>query len=222
MMKNRQEAGKLLADELLVYAKSKDAIVLAIPRGGVVVGREIADVLDLPLSAVVVKKLAAPDNPELAIGAVAAGNVKKVDWELAFRLQVNQEYLDEELRRRGKDVEERLAKYKLSESELRFLLQTKKVIIVVDDGVATGATVKAAVAYVRKLTSSKKDTVIILAVPVIAKDTYDEVQSQVNRIIAIEIPESFRAVGQFYQEFPQVMDEEVNALLSYRKQELKN
>lgn len=211
MFQNRKEAGILLSQKLDIFQDDlAGALVLAIPRGGVVVGAQIADHLHLPLDIIVIKKLRAPGNSELAIGAVAPGGVQFVDWELVLRSGVEQEYLDQELSDRRKEVEERVKKYQIPNTKFQINFKNQiskyKTIILVDDGVATGATVLAALKYIGKKIK------IILAVPVIARDIYDTLESKVE-IIALEIPESFGAVGEFYKEFPQVTDEEVVKML---------
>jgi len=203
MFQDRKEAGLLLAQNLKEYKNRQDTIVLAIPRGGIVIGRQIANNLDLLFSVIVVKKLGAPENPELAIGALAPNGVKVIDWELVQHLGVNREYLNEELERKRQEVEEREKKYQVS--GMKYKVLEKNIVILVDDGIATGATTQAAIKYIKE----KAKVRIILAVPVIAKDTYNKLQSEVDELIALEVSESFHAVGQFYREFPQVTDEEV-------------
>ncbi len=212
VFQNREEAGKLLAQKLGSYRNNNGTLVLAIPRGGVVVGKQIALNLKLPISCVVVKKVGAPNNPELAIGAVSSNGVKYIDWDLAFRSEVEQEYLDKEIKRKQEEVEER--EKKLGTKNLELKTENKKIFILVDDGVATGATVLVAIKYIKeKFTVHDSRFTIILAVPVIAKDTYDKLQSEVDRIVALEVTLSFGAVGEFYREFPQVSDEEVIKIL---------
>jgi len=233
VFQSREEAGQLLSTKLSKYQKDKYAIVLGIPRGGVVVGNQIAKLLNISFSAVVVKKLSAPDNPELAIGAIAPENVKVIDWDLALRSGVEQGYLDEEVEKKRKEVEERIKKYSRSSGihdatdahssqAASGKISNYKTIILTDDGVATGATVLAALKYIKNIRLAANDRKLktILAVPVIARDTYNKLKSEVDpdqigvdEIIALEIPESFSAVGQFYNEFPQVTDEEVMKML---------
>lgn len=213
MFQNREQAGLSLAEKLKEFKNRKDTIVLSIPRGGVVVGKQIADKLNLPFSAIVVKKLGAPGNPELAIGAVAPDGIKYIDFGLALRIGAKQDYLDNEIEVKKKEIEERARKYRIKKLELR--IKNKKIILLVDDGIATGATTFAALKYITNLkpptTDDKRST--ILAVPVIAKDTYNKLKSEVDKIVTLEIPETFNSVGQFYREFPQVSDDEVIRLL---------
>lgn len=214
MFKNRGQAGQLLADKLKEFRNNNQAVVWAIPRGGVIVAKQISVILSLPLNIIIVKKLSAPGNPELAIGAITHNGIKYVDRELALRLGVEQDYLNQETERKKKEVEEREKKFQLSVFSNQ--LSDRKIIILVDDGVATGATVLAAIKYINqnKVTTKDQRPKTILAVPVIAKNSYNELKSQIDSIIALEVPESFSAVGQFYQEFPQVEDEEVAKLLA--------
>lgn len=218
MFQNRQQAGIFLAEKLKEYKNNKDVIILAIPRGGMVVGREIAIKLNILLSVIVVKKLSAPYNPELAIGAVAPDGVKVVDWDLALRVGVEQNYFDREIGKKRGELKERIRKFRMKNSELR--MKDEKIIILVDDGVATGATALAAIKYIKEHRSENIEhrTKIILSVPVIARDTYYRLNSEVDELVALEIPESFGAVGQFYREFPQITDDEVINILSNHRQ----
>lgn len=210
MFQNRKEAGMLLSKRLSNFKKDENAIILAIPRGGVVVGKQISQDLSLPLSLVVVKKLGAPSNPELAIGALAPSGVKYIDWDLALRIGAEQEYLDREIRQKKKEVEERVKKFQIS----NFKFSKYKTFILVDDGIATGATTLAAIEYIKASVKRKAESEkLILAVPVIAKETYNRLQEKVDKIVALETPEFFGAVGEFYREFPQISDEEVIKLL---------
>lgn len=212
----------MLAQNLQEYKDRGDVIVFAIPRGGVVVGKEIAKILHLPFSVVVVRKLSVPENPELAIGAVAPEGIQVIDEDLVFRLGVGKKYLDEEIKRKRRELQERMERFGIKNLELT--IKNKKIMILVDDGVATGATTLAAIRYIKRLgikdqglakdIDRKLVSKIILAVPVIAKDTYDRLQSEVDKIVASEIPDSFGAVGEFFREFPQVSDEEVKNILS--------
>ena len=226
MFKNREEAGRILSKKLVKYRRDKNATVLSIPRGGIVVGKELAKNLILPHSHIVVKKLSAPNNSELAIGALAPSGVKVIDWELALRIGVDQEYLDEEIKRKSREVEEREKEFKIQlfnkaqGKNAKVKIKDKKIIILVDDGVATGSTILAALKYIKniKLTANDQKLKTILAVPVIAQDTYNKLKSEVNEIVALEIPDSFSAVGQFYEEFPQVTDEEVLEIITNKYQ----
>ena len=218
MFKNREEAGHRLTKKLHQYQHNPQVVVVAIPRGGVVVGKVIANDLNIPLTVVVVKKLGAPDNPEMAIGALAPKGVKVINWDLALRIGVEQKYLDEEIKRKSKEVEERMRKFEIRNSKFeinnRIQVLNYKTIILTDDGVATGATVQAAIKFIKEsVKGTALSVTLILAVPVIGKDTFDKLKSEADDIVTLEIAQSFTAVGQFYQEFPQVSDEEVEKML---------
>lgn len=203
MFKDRIEAGKLLAKKLSQY-KSEDAVVLGIPRGGMPVAFVISKKLNLPLSLVVTRKIGAPVQKELAIGAVGPGGVKVFDQALIKRLRVDQEYIEKRVEVEKRELKKRIKKF----GEKKINLEDK-VAILVDDGIATGATVEAAIKYLRK----KKADKIILAVPVSPKDSLDKLGKLVDKVVVLNTPLEFYAVGQFYRDFPQVSDEEVVQLL---------
>ena len=227
MFKDREEAGERLAEKLEKYKGVKGLLVLAIPRGGVVVGREVAEALNCPMGVIITKKIGAPENPELAIGAMGPDGM--VVW--------NEELLSQ-LGFKPKDLVQEIQKAKLKMQNLRDKIGGigeireigeigDKVVILTDDGVATGATVEAALLYLHTemqtcLLASRrsgparqgcKDTKIILATPVIAADTLKKLKPMVDEVIYLEAPEVFWAVGQFYREFEQVSDEEVSRIV---------
>lgn len=206
MFINRQQAGELLAEKLKEY-RNKDVVVLGIPRGGVVVAKVVADALEVPLDVVIVKKIGAPNNPELAIGAVGPGGVVYWDNKLYRRLGIDKKNRNYELGIMNKEREER---EELLRGKRKMVTIKNKTVLLVDDGVATGATVMAAAKYVKKVGAKE----IILAIPVIAKDTLLSIKRYFDEVVFLESPEEFYAVGQFYQDFPQVSDEEVVFLLS--------
>ncbi len=197
MFQDRQHAGRLLTQKLTDY----HGLVLGITRGGVIVANEIADNLKLPLQIIVVKKLSAPFNPELAIGAVTEEKTTFIDPELVERVGASKKYISQETKTKQNEV---VRLQKKIQSKKRMFIKGKN-IIVVDDGIATGATTEVVIQYLKK----KKARKIILAVPVISFDIYEKLKKQVNSIIALEIADSLSAVGQFYESFPQVSDEEV-------------
>ncbi len=206
MLKDRKQAGELLAKKLNKFKNKKDTIVFGITRGGVVVADEIAGKLKLPLEIVVIKKIGAPLNPELAVGAV--GPSKTVYWEkrLLKELLVNHDYKTEASDVKNQEREE-LEKY-LRGGKKSAEVKNKKIILV-DDGVATGATVLCALKYFRK----KKAAKVVLAVPVIAKDTVDNIEKYFDSIVAIEIVKDLNAIGRFYQDFSQVENKKVKAII---------
>lgn len=207
MFTDRVEAGHVLGQKLVKYKNASDVIVVAIPRGGVVVGHTIARDLSLPLDVIVVKKLGAPGNPELAIGAVCADGTMVVDRELVLRIGVNGDYLKAEAARKKTEAHERLLNYR-SSRKLRKL--AGKTVILTDDGVATGATVEVAIKCLKK----KKPAQIILAIPVAPRDTIQKLATLVDEILVLKEPDFFGSVGQFYNTFGQVDDEEVKRFIT--------
>jgi len=202
---DREEAGKRLALELTVYS-SKDAIVLAIPRGGVVIGYQVAHKLKVPLDIIVPRKIGAPDNPELAIGAVAEDGTLSLD-NLAVRyMNVPETYIEGESRRQIIEIKRRL---KLYRGDTPYPELQDRIVILVDDGIATGSTIKAAIASIRK----KKPKSVIVAVPVAPRSTVKDLEKEADRVICLSTPEFFYAIGQFYKDFSQTSDEEVIRLL---------
>lgn len=187
MFENRREAGEILSQKLLKFKGIENALVLAIPRGGVVVGAEISRFLGLPLRALVVKKVPTLGQPELAAGAIGPEGI----------------FSGEKDRQTWKIVKERIEKFgRLKDLE-------GKNVILVDDGIATGATIETAIKYLKKKRVGK----ITLAVPVAPEETVEKLKRRVDKLIILETPTYFGAVGEFYRDFPQVSDEEVIQLL---------
>ena len=206
IFKNRQEAGKKLAEKLKDFQDSQDLIVLAIPRGGLVIGKQLSLVLNCPLDILVTKKIGAPNNPELAIGAVGIIGEPVINEELTSRLGVGKGYLEKEITNRKAEVERRVREYRGNRS----IIELKdKTIIITDDGVATGATMMAAIEIVRQQGPKK----IVVAIPVISRDSMLKLEEQADEVVYLEAPLMFFAIGQFYQEFDQVSDKEVKELL---------
>lgn len=206
---NRFEAGKQLADkllEILDLTSNSSLIVLAIPRGGVVIGSQLASALKCPLEVIVTKKIGAPGNPELAIGAVGAVGEPVIDENLAARVGVDEAYLQAKIANLKSEIAKRIKEYHGDKPAINL---KDKLVIITDDGVATGATIKAAIEIVRQENPQK----IMVAVPVIAKDALKEIEGLADEVVYLEAPDLFFAVGQFYQEFDQVSDEEVKRLL---------
>ncbi|MBU3957332.1 phosphoribosyltransferase [Patescibacteria group bacterium] len=206
VFKNREEAGKKLSVKLRGFQKKKNLIVLAIPRGGLVVGKQLAQALNCPLDIIVTKKIGAPGNPELAIGAVGAMGEPVLNEELAARAGADGNYLQKEIANRQAEVERRIKEYRGDKLPLNL---KDKTVIITDDGVATGATMEAAVEVVRQQEPKK----IIVAIPVIARDSLKKLEEKADEVIYLDAPIMFFAVGQFYREFGQVSDEEVKEIL---------
>lgn len=204
---NREHAGKELAGALEEY-RGTDTLVLAIPRGGVVVGFEVSRELDLDLDVIVPRKLRAPAQPELAIGAVASwGDHEVIVDEQAVRyLGVTREYLDNEVREQLSEINRRLEAYRGTASSPNI---EDRAVILVDDGIATGYTTRAAAVALRNLHAEK----VIVAVPVGPRDSVDAMRPYVDDIVCLMTPQPFLAVGYWYRDFEQVPDEEVIRLL---------
>ena len=198
MYRDRHEAGRRLAEELVRFAADEDAVVLGIPRGGVVVGAEIARRLDVPLDVVIASKIGAPGNPEYAVGAVDADGRVTANPDAGYDVGE----LDHLARPVRDKIRRRTELYRGGEGPIDLEGATA---IVVDDGIATGLTALAAVRYVRAQGADR----IVLAVPVIAAGTVPVLRPHVDEIVAPEQPAHFYAVGQFYRNFGQVSDDEV-------------
>jgi predicted phosphoribosyltransferase len=205
MFADRTDAGERLADRLVDEGVDAD-LVLAIPRGGLPVGRVVADRFEAPLDAVVAVKLGAPGNPELALGAVAGDGSVWTNDDLLSRLGIDDSYLREESARAQAAASQKVREYRGGESLPR--LDGKRVVVV-DDGLATGAT---ALACVRQVQAAGADEVV-LAVPVAAPESVARVRAEGAEVVALETPETFGAVGQFYENFDQVRDIEARAYL---------
>ena len=204
---NRTEAGQFLAENLSSYANRDDVIVLGLPRGGVPVAAEVAKRLNAPLDVFVVRKLGLPGHPELAIGAIASDGVRVFNGEVVNALRIPDEVIDAVSTEEFVELERREKAYRAG---LPSLDVEGKTVIVVDDGIATGSTLLAAVSALRQLSAAR----IVVAAPVIAASACREIQRQADEVVAALIPERFYAVGQWYEDFSQTSDEEVRDLLT--------
>jgi putative phosphoribosyl transferase len=205
LFKNRVEAGRALASALEKFKGAKKTVVLGLPRGGVVVASIVAETLKLPLDVIVPRKIGAPDNPELAIGGVAGDGVV-LDQGIISALNVSEDYIRNAIAREKKEAERRLSLFRKGKPMPDWSGWTT---LVVDDGIATGATMRASIAALKKIHAAK----IIVAVPVGPPDTIIDLKKEVDEVICLYSPSSFMAVGQFYDEFPQTSDEEVVEIL---------
>jgi putative phosphoribosyl transferase len=208
---DRVDAGERLAESLADY-KGKNAIVLAIPRGGVVVGYEISKALNLPLDLIIPHKIGAPNNPELAIGAVTEDGTTILDKTLISYMDVPEFFIREETERQKIEIQRRLKMYRQNEPYPNL---NGRDVIIVDDGIATGSTMKAALASVK----NRRAKTVTIAVPVGPPSTIKELKKQADRVVCPYTPEFFQAIGQFYADFSQTTDEAVIHLL---KQSRKN
>ena len=208
--RDRRDAGQRLASELHTYAGRPDVIILALPRGGVPVGFEIAKALHLPLDVFVVRKLGLPWQEELAMGALASGGVRVLDEELIRVARVSEADLDRVTSVEQAELTRREKRYR---GERPFPNLRGKTVILVDDGLATGSTMRAAVTALRK----EEPHSVIVAVPVAAPETCDAFHDIADDIICAETPEPFHAVGLWYDDFSQTTDDEVHALLEHSR-----
>ena len=204
--RDRSEAGRVLAQQLTEYAGRDDVIVLALPRGGIPVGYEVAKALGAPLEVFVARKLGVPGHQELAMGAIASGGSAVLDQGLVRRLGVTQAQLDQAVTDETRELERREQAYRGDHEppELR-----GKTVILVDDGLATGATMRAAALAVRDQQPAK----IVVAVPVAAEETCDQFRDVVDDVVCAVTPKPFYAVGMWYEDFDQTTDDEVRELL---------
>ncbi len=203
---NRYTAGKILADLLRDYANRKDVLVLALPRGGVPVAYEIATSLSLPLDVFIVRKLGVPGHEELAMGALAMGDTKVFNKEIMASLDISKEAMDDVINMEKKELQRREVAYR---GQKPFPIIKNKTIILVDDGIATGASIKVAIKALRLL----EPTAIVLAIPVAEASICKKLTNMVEKFVCPIQPINFYAVGQWYEDFSQTTDEEVYELL---------
>jgi predicted phosphoribosyltransferase len=206
MFRNRTDAGNRLAALLHEEGVVAD-VVLAVPRGGLPIGRAVADELDAPLDIVAARKIGAPSNPELAIGAVASDGTVWLNEGLVDTLGVGEEYIERKRREEAEAAAAKLERYRRGRPPLGL---GGKTVLVVDDGVATGATTTACLRQVREADPERT----ILAVPVAPPDTLLRLREEADEVFCVETPEYFGAVGAFYDDFRQVSDAEAMSYLS--------
>lgn len=206
MFIDRKDAGTQLAGRLKGYLEKKGALVLALPRGGVVTGAEIARLLRMPLDVLIVRKIGHPLQPELAIGAVSETGTVELNQSIIAASGVPKAYIDEQVSTQKKEIARRVELYRGGKGIAPLEGRT---IILVDDGIATGATLKAAIATLRKAKIER----LVVAVPVAPPETAGEIKRMADEFICMETPSSFMAVGAHYQDFDQVTDDEVVELL---------
>jgi predicted phosphoribosyltransferase len=206
MFLDRRDAGRMLARRLESLAGRAGVIVLALPRGGVPVAFEVAAALRAPLDVFVVRKLGVPGQEELAMGALASGGVRVLNQEVVETLAISAETIEAATRREQEELARREQLYRGSRERLDL---ADKIAILIDDGLATGSSMRAAIAALR-LRRPKR---LIVAVPVAARATCDRLRADVDEMICLATPQSFIAVGQWYAEFGQTTDDEVRELL---------
>ncbi|QLC50109.1 phosphoribosyltransferase [Methanolobus zinderi] len=206
VFKDRTDAGKRLAEELEEYAGRDDVILLALPRGGVPVAFEVAKELDLELDVFIVRKLGVPGYEELAMGAISSGGVKVMNMSVVDSLQISGEDIDSVVEAERKELERREELYRKGKAKLDV---TGRTAILIDDGLATGATMKAAVQALR----AQKPENIVVAVPTASKEACEEFAADVDKTVCLTTPEPFYGVGAWYEDFAQTSDREVCDLL---------
>lgn len=205
---NRQEAGKVLASRLLSYQNEPQTIILALPRGGVPVGFEIAQTLHLPLDILIVRKLGVPGFEELALGAMASGDIIFLNPEVVETLNISEEVVRQVI---DKELQELKRREKLYRGEKSFPDLANQTVILVDDGLATGASMRVAIRAVRQ----KKPAAVVVAVPVGADSACAELRKEADEVICVLTPRHFQSVGGWYEDFSQTTDEEVRKLLGF-------
>lgn len=209
--RDRRDAGRQLAEKLSAYANRPDVLVLGLPRGGVPVAYEVAKVLNAPLDVFLVRKLGVPGREELAMGAIASGSVRVLNKNVVQSLRLSDQTIEAVAAAEQRTLVRRERVYRGDRPRLAVRDQT---IILVDDGLATGATMRAAVVALRQQQPRR----IVVAVPVAAPETCDEFRAEVDDIVCAITPPLFYAVGLWYQDFSQTSDEEVRALLEHAAQ----
>ncbi|HMC65690.1 MAG TPA: phosphoribosyltransferase [Gemmataceae bacterium] len=203
---DRTAAGQQLAEQLTDYADRSDVLVLALPRGGVPVGFEIAKALRTPLDVFLVRKLGVPGHRELAMGAIATGGIRVINEDVVQTLAIPDDTIDLVAAEEQQELDRRQQLYRGDRPPPAI---AGRIIILVDDGLATGSTMRAAIAAVRQ----QKPARIVVAVPVGAAASVEELQAEVDELVCILTPEPFHAVGAWYRDFSQVTDDEIRELL---------
>lgn len=206
---NRQEAGKVLAQELIAY-KNKPVLILALPRGGVPIAYEIAKQLQAPLDVFIVRKLGVPGHEEFAMGAMAVGEVILLNEGIIKQLNISNQEVQQVISKEKNELARRQKAYR---DDLAFPSLVDNTVILVDDGIATGATISAAIQALKKLNPKE----IIVAVPVAEKSILKQISTLVDKVVCPHCPEIFHAVGNWYEHFDQTSDEEVCSLLKKAK-----
>jgi putative phosphoribosyl transferase len=205
--RDRSEAGKMLAKRLTAYANRQDLLVLGLPRGGVPVAFEIATSLNAPLDICLVRKLGVPDHEELAMGAIASGGVRVLNYDVVDSFGIDRETINEVAAKELRELQRRDHSYRGA----RPLPEIKnRTVILVDDGIATGSTMRAAIAIVQQ----QQPQHLVVAVPVAPPITCEQLQAEVDEVVCLVMPESLYAIGLWYEDFSQTTDAEVRNLLA--------
>ena len=205
IFKDRVDAGKILAEKLSKYAAEKP-LVLGLPRGGVPVAFEVAKALKAPLDVYIVRKLGVPGHEELAMGAIATGDVRVLNESVIGPLQISKEAIETETKKEKEELKRRERVYRSGRAPL---VVANRTVLLIDDGIATGSTIKAAIAALKKQKAAK----IIVGVPVAPSSTIEELKKEVDDLVCVSTPDFFFAISVWYDEFPQTTDEQVRELL---------
>lgn len=208
---DRVDAGQILANRLSKYADQKP-LVLGLPRGGVPVAFEVAKALKAPLDVYIVRKLGVPGQEELAMGAIATGDVRVLNQGVIDALQISEEAIETETSKEKEELKRREALYRRGRPTLDV---TNRTVLLIDDGIATGSTIKAAIAALKKQKAGR----IIIGVPVAPPSMIEELKKEVDEVVCVSAPEFFIAISLWYDEFPQISDDEVRELME--KAEMK-
>jgi predicted phosphoribosyltransferase len=203
---DRADAGRVLARRLSRYANRPDVLVLALPRGGVPVAHEAARALNAPLDVFLVRKLGVPGQEELAMGAIATGGVRVLNEDVVRTLQIPDEVIDSVAEAQWRELERRERSYR---DDRPLPDVCGRTVILIDDGLATGSTMRAAVAALRRQRPAR----IVVAVPVASASTCEDLRNEVDEVVCSQTPDPFYAVGSWYEDFTQTSDAEVHALL---------
>jgi predicted phosphoribosyltransferase len=209
--RDRREAGRLLAQRLAAYANRPDVVVLALPRGGVPVAYEVARALHVPLDVFLVRKLGLPGHEEFAMGAVASGGLRVLNRDVVEQLKIPAQVIDAVVQRELQELERRERAYR---GDRPFPEVRGKTVILVDDGLATGSTMRAAAEALRQQGPAR----LVVAVPAGSRETCDEFRAEVDEIVCGIMPDPFYAVGLWYDDFSQVTDDEVREILAAAQQ----
>ena len=211
LFEDRKEAGRVLARSLEQFRNQPDAVVLALPRGGVPVAYEVARELNLPLDIFIVRKLGVPGQEELALGAIAGGGTVVINRSVVDELGISDEEIAAISKREQREIERREGEYR---GERPAVVVEGRTVILIDDGLATGASMRAAA---RSLKPRAKQ--VVVAVPVASETTCEEFRGEVDQVVCAITPQPFYAVGMFYRNFEQTSDEEVRTLLQHSRQD---
>jgi putative phosphoribosyl transferase len=206
IFRDRKQAGEQLAEQLTQYAKREDAVVLGLARGGIVVAEAVARALDLPLDVFLVRKLGVPGNEELALGAIASGGVQVLNKGVIADFGIGVEQIRQITEREMRELERREQAYRGKRPPVKV---ESKLVILVDDGLATGASMRAAIRALRNLHPSR----IVVAVPTASTEACADLQNEADEMICLQTPIPFLGVGAWYEDFPQVSDDEVRRVL---------